>query len=228
MREGLETRDERAQLDRRLRAPALRRVHRHPHRGRKRHLALGLLTLLAVTAVLALLFREPPDGAERAPQAEPGEATGSDPGVAARHLRFNHVLIDPSDLGADCKAVGDLNGDGHADVIVADNGGTPLQWYEYPHWRKHVIDPRSVFTTDMQTADVDGDSDTDIIVPDHAARTLLWYRNPLRGGGQWAPIVIGAGAAHDLEVGDVDGDTRPDVVTRARGDPTLLFLQRGP
>ncbi|MDP8931889.1 MAG: VCBS repeat-containing protein [Actinomycetota bacterium] len=226
MRQGLETVHERARPGRRLRPWKPR--GNLPHR-RWRRLALGLLIALAAAAGLAALFLRPPSGEEGAlQQAGPEDAAGPETGEAARRLRFNHVLIDPADLGADCKAVGDLNGDGQPDVIVADNEGTPLQWYEYPHWTKHVIDPRSVFTTDMQTADVDGDGDTDIVVPDHPARTLLWYRNPLRGGGGWAPIVIGEAAAHDVEVGDVNGDGRPDVVTRSKGEPTLLFLQRRP
>jgi hypothetical protein len=141
-------------------------------------------------------------------------------------IPFRHVKIDPNNTGADCKAIGDLNGDGFPDVIVADDTTTPLQWYEYPHWNKRVIDNRIVFTTDMQTGDVDNDGDTDIIVPDYPKGVILWYRNPLREGGAWVPVTIGNAHGHDLEVGDINRDKKLDVVVR-EGE-TVVFLQRTP
>lgn len=141
-------------------------------------------------------------------------------------LPFRHVLVEPANIGADCKAVGDLSGDGYPDIIVADDTGIGLQWYEYPSWKKHVLETRSVFTTDMQAADVDGDGDTDIVVQDIKANVTLWYPNPLKGGGDWKPVTIGSPYGHDVEVGDVNRDGKLDVVVRT-GD-TTVFIQRTP
>lgn len=141
-------------------------------------------------------------------------------------LPFRHVLVEPHNIGADCKAIGDLSGDGFPDVVVADDTGIGLQWYEYPKWTKHVIETRSVFTTDMQVADVDRDSDIDIVVPDIKANVMLWYPNPRVGGGNWKPVTIGSPYGHDVEVGDVNHDGKLDVVART-GD-TTLFIQRTP
>lgn len=144
---------------------------------------------------------------------------------------FEHRFIDKSDLGVDCKAIGDISGDGFPDIVVADNSGTPLQWYEYPKWTKHTIDSRSVFTTDMQLGDVDADGTLDVIVPDHEARKLLWYKNPGKVEGYWRPVVIGEAdrtGLHDVEVGDIDHNGTLDAVIRGHRGPTTLFLQETP
>jgi hypothetical protein len=154
--------------------------------------------------------------------------------AAAADVPFTRVVVDPvPPNGPDTKTVGDLDGDGFPDIIVASSTGAGLWWYRYPAWTKHAIQPSGGWTTDMQAADVDGDGDLDIVAPRESA--LMWYVNPRPGGdpaaGPWAEIPIGAGGAHnhDVEVGDVNGDGKLDVVTRRHGgSETYLFLQQSP
>lgn len=153
---------------------------------------------------------------------------GAPPAEPEQQVAFAHEVVDAADLGADCKALADIDGDGVLDIVVADDTTTPLQWYEGDSGRGHVIDDRVVFTTDMETGDVDGDGDPDVIVPDFPGETLLWFANPRVGGGDWTAHEIGAGLAHDLAAGDVDGDGDLDVVARGHAGATLVFLQDDP
>ncbi len=146
---------------------------------------------------------------------------------------FRHAVIDAAHYG-DCKAVGDLDGDGADDFVVA--GGKPdsrLVWYASPGWKKTVLATENQeFTTEMQVADVDGDRDLDLVVPLGGSGTLYWYENPRPRGNPsappWARHRIGEQGefVHDLEAADFNADGRVDLVARAKDGPTVVWLRQ--
>ena len=142
---------------------------------------------------------------------------------APAEVPIQEIVIDASATG-DCKALGDLDGDGALDVIL---GGSELAWYRFPAWTRFPIATAAVeFTTDMQVGDVDADGDLDLVVPD--GFTLHWFENPRPAGPPhatpWARHTIGVTSdfVHDVEVGDLDRDGRLDVVSR-KGATDLWF-----
>ena len=103
--------------------------------------------------------------------------------ASADQLSFRHVVVDrkgPMDMHA--KAVGDINGDGNADLVVAGTKGA-VAWYEYPGWSKHLISQNEGgWGTDAEVADVNGDGRADLIVSDwYRHKRIGWFENT--GGG---------------------------------------------
>jgi hypothetical protein len=149
--------------------------------------------------------------------------------VGSPSTPFRHIVIDSDNpTYPHCKTVGDIDGDGFADVLAASAYGQGLHWYAYPNWTKHRIAGGS-FTTDMQVGDVDKDGDLDVVIP-LGGTGLVWFENPRPQGPPattpWPIHRIDEEDAHDLEVGDVDRDGRLDVVVRH--GRTRVFLQETP
>lgn len=126
-------------------------------------------------------------------------------------------------------ASGDIDGDGHVDVVVAmrDQSSTDpdpsvrgLMWLRNPGtpdgtWVQEniagsegLVDPRTV-----ATADFDGDGRLDVVVSDASTGQLAWFKRAI--DGSWTRRAIpGALTIHGHFglVADVDGDGRIDIV----------------
>jgi hypothetical protein len=152
------------------------------------------------------------------------------------NVPFTHVVIDAAgprgsgDQGIHTKAVGDLNGDGYPDAIVAGSTvGEPLVWYASPGWDRHVVSTLGGWSTDAAVGDLDNDGDQDIAISSwyRSDAGIEWFEN-LGGGLSWAHHAIGPPAAHDLELADLDLDGDPDLVTRLQaeqGNAIELWVQ---
>ncbi|MBN1779808.1 VCBS repeat-containing protein, partial [bacterium] len=153
-------------------------------------------------------------------------------------LTFSQSTV--ANLCAQGRALGDINGDGFPDVIIAEGEFPPgaFAWYKYPNWEKYDIHPASFlimdYVPDCQAADMDGDGDLDIVVPnsDNAdPKSLWWFENPLAGGGN--PETDGfirhdiwsAPDDHikDVSVADFDGDGKKDIALRFTSKVMVFF-----
>ena len=126
---------------------------------------------------------------------------------------------------ADRIEVADLNGDGKADIVVAEERYPGLEpdgnlfWYEQPEdpdaeWTRHrVVTQYSMNNLDV--TDMDKDGDMDLITCEHKGPRLelqLWLNN---GKGTFTKYLIDSGKESHLgtQVSDMDGDGNPDIIS---------------
>lgn len=121
--------------------------------------------------------------------------------------------------------VGDINGDGHPDILRPD------AWYEAPanprtgQWKEHPLAVGSLtegqadHTPQIQVYDIDNDGLNDILTSSAHAHGIFWYKQVKDGSSRsWKQYVIDKSwsQAHSITLADMDGDGDLDFVTGKR------------
>lgn len=183
---------------------------------------------------LDLLYAFTPDFEERgwmAWSACPSSKEGSGGGNARGRLRWHLHPI--SKAKAPCThrfahglGFGDMNGDGHGDVICPEgwweNPGNP----ETPDWPFHSAQLGEA-CADMYPFDVDGDGDMDVISSSAHKYGIWWHEQgsaksgsgpDSKGEPTWTKheIYMKVSQTHALQVADINADGQPDLVTGKR------------
>ncbi len=140
------------------------------------------------------------------------------PGASVVRAQFEWAppIPYPSALSADGFATGDLDGDGHADLVRCDRNGdrvTTLLGDGTGSFRDGVTVPLAgLGPVAVAAADVDGDGFDDVIVANYEDVTMTVLRSDGLGGFSAVDFHAVEKAPSDVDVADVDRDGRPDVL----------------
>jgi subtilisin family serine protease len=153
--------------------------------------------------------------------------TGSASFPDSLQVRFGSRTDYPTPPQPAAIAVGDLNRDGHAEVVVADRGAALVSVFTGNG--DGTLGTRRDYATgdgpvSVALGDVDGDGRLDVVTADFDANTV----SILRGNGDGtlgARTALAVGARpRGVAIADLDGDGRSDIVTAEQGADSVLVL----
>lgn len=142
------------------------------------------------------------------------------------HYRYpvsQHIIDRQSPTNPWAKAIGDIDGDGIGDLIVAGSRG-PLVMYRGGGKDRTVISSRDSYHTQSGIAlgDIDNDGDVDIVFGD------VWLENPRPKGNAaavWPLHSIGAAETnHNIELADLNKDGNLDIIMRGESNSLVTIL----
>jgi hypothetical protein len=138
---------------------------------------------------------------------------------------WDRIILDAAppvlDLGG--LAVGDVDGDGQHEIVVAGNGA--LLWYR-PDTTEHGMIAEGRFVVGLALEDIDGDGQLEVFAgqgvparddPETMVWEIAWFDPGSTLDGAWSRHVIATacnGSAHDILFCDVDGDGQRERVSR--------------
>jgi hypothetical protein len=139
---------------------------------------------------------------------------------------FTPHVVDTGVLGVEGVAAGDVDGDGHVDLVSALGLQNTVAWYESdggspPAFTKHVIDAAAAGAHDVIVVDLNDDTVMDVIGASKNDDTVAWYD----GAAAFTKrtIITTADGVRDVHATDLDGDGDLDVLSASVSDDTVAW-----
>jgi len=160
-------------------------------------------------------------------------------------LHFAGGILSVSRIGAGpgfdlASAFADLNGDGVADIVNANDtesdGASPGEpiFVRLGNADGTFGELRQIGSTrhvglpvTLRVTDLDGDGHPDLVASDFQASTLFLFRGDGEGNFAAGVAVNAGGPVNRFEVADVNGDGRPDIVTVNNDHSVSVLINRG-
>lgn len=124
--------------------------------------------------------------------------------------------------------IGDLDGDGKADIASGAKLGPEGNWFAYWSgstsfpWKKHGIATNQEGATNVAIADINRDGKNDIFATRGHGIGAVWYESP-----NWTPHEVNTSLAgpHSLAKGDINGDGLIDFATVAKDSMIAAWFE---
>ena len=143
------------------------------------------------------------------------------------------LLLEPEGATSANVSIGDLDGDGDLDIVLAKGRHWPLANQVLLNDGAGTFEPRDLGTEPDRTyssllADLDADGDLDIVVSNDSPDLKLVYLNDGHGrfalGGSWGEAEWNT---RNAAVADLNGDGFPDVIAANRLSASFFCLNDG-
>ena len=148
----------------------------------------------------------------------------TNPGPGAVEGPWPKTVVAEDQTAATNILVGDINGDGIADLLASRGHGEGVLWFEGPDWKPHEIDPEMRSPHSLVLADLNGNGHLDAATCGYESKVVAVYWND--GAGNFTKQVLDEDQeSYDLRAVDMNGNGRLDLLNAGRASANVAWYE---